>query len=35
MLITDILGAAFDKISMDVMGRLPTISRNNSYILII
>lgn len=35
MLIIDTPGAAFDKISMDVMGSLPIIKNNNSYILTI
>ncbi|KAM0736907.1 Retrovirus-related Pol polyprotein from transposon 17.6 [Formica fusca] len=35
MLITDTPGTAFDKISMDVVGPLPTTNRNNTYILTI
>ena len=35
MLITDTPGAAFDKISMDVMGPLPVTKNNNVYILTI
>ncbi|KMQ92399.1 enzymatic polyprotein endonuclease reverse [Lasius niger] len=33
MLITDTPGAAFDKISMDVVGPLPMTRNDNSYIL--
>lgn len=35
MLITDTLYSAFEKVSMDIVGPLPTTSQNNSYILTI
>ena len=35
MTLTDTPDAAFDKISMDIMGPLPTTQTNNSYILTI
>jgi len=35
MIITDTPGAAFDKISMDIMGPLPIINNGNMYILTI
>ena len=33
MIITDIPGTAFDKISMDIFGKLPITSSQNQYIL--